>query len=147
VARKPDDSTFSERLAYARWLRVVDETDKTLADRAGVGAPWLGKWKERPDAPPGRKDGPALAKALGVSTEWLLDNAGDPPEAPRWPGWLTKWRAGRQVTETQRSALPTNEELAAMTGARATKPQTTSIRELEREAEKAKAAKRGGRSA
>lgn len=101
----PSDSSFAERLAYARWLRVVDETDADLAGRAGVTAPWLAKWKLRVDSPPGRKEGPALARALGVREEWLLDNEGAAPRAGEWPAWLAKWRAAPAKADKKKPLL------------------------------------------
>lgn len=97
------DSSFSERLAYARWVRVVDESDKALAARAKVTAVWLGKWKVRADAPQGRKEGPRLARALGVSEEWLLDGEGDPPDVELWNDWLLKRRG---ITRTDYQSYP-----------------------------------------
>lgn len=87
-------STFAERLAYARWVRVVPETDQDFAARLGLSKAWVTKWKDRPDAPPGRREATKLAAALEVSEGWLMNGEGAPPSPELWPGFLTKYRAG-----------------------------------------------------
>lgn len=89
-------STFAERLAYARWLRVVVETDQDFARRLGLSKAWVTKWKDRPDAPPGRREAERLTAALEVAEGWLMNGAGDPPQPESWPGFLAKFRAAHR---------------------------------------------------
>lgn len=97
-------STFAERLAYARWVRVVPETDQDFAARLGLSKAWVTKWKDRPDAPPGRRESAKLAAALDVTEAWLMNGVGQPPSPELWAGFLTKYRAGQP-----RVALPSDE--------------------------------------
>jgi hypothetical protein len=50
-----NNSTFNERVAYARWVRQLTsrgaETDRELAELSGLGYDWIHKWKQREDAP------------------------------------------------------------------------------------------------
>lgn len=89
-------SLFSERLAYARWVRQLvstgAETDSDLATRAGLSYVWLAKWKKRPDAPTERLLCRALARYLFVDEEWLLDGIGEAPHPELWSDWLTAFR-------------------------------------------------------
>lgn len=95
-------STFEERLAFARWARMLtsaapEESDQDLARRAGVSQPWLAKWKRRNDAPPGHKELAGLAEALGCSWEWLAARPGAAPPLPAlWRDWLAA-RRGKPV--------------------------------------------------
>lgn len=85
---------FAERFAYVRWLRargrLSPESDRELAVALGVGESWIRKWKTRADAPEGRSEQKALERALaplGVTVEWLYDNAGPPPQPSLWETW------------------------------------------------------------
>jgi hypothetical protein len=97
---------FADRLAYVRWLRArgkrAPETDTEFAANVGVGAKWLGKWKNKPNAPEGRTEAAAISAALagmGVSLDWLYDGKGSPPEPIAWKRWLADAeRASRQPT-------------------------------------------------
>lgn len=101
----PRRSTFAERLAYARWVRLLttslpEESDKDLAGRIGVTPPWLAKWKGRADAPPGRRELLGLARALECSDDWLVDeHTGDAPLTALWHDWLAA-RHGHPVALT-----------------------------------------------
>lgn len=89
-------SIFSERLAYARWVRQLRtrgaESDKQLAELSGLSYVWLSKWKKRPDAPTERLLCRALARYLFVEEDWLLDGEGEPPRPDLWPDWVTAFR-------------------------------------------------------
>lgn len=89
-------TAFGERLAYARWLRVLTEggedSDAAVIAGAGVKGPWLSKWKKRHDAPDRRKEIKALVAYLGCDEDWLTDGKGDPPRKDLWPEWYAKNR-------------------------------------------------------
>lgn len=86
------EAGFAARLAYVRWLRdlgaLAPESDRALAQRAGVGYEWLAKWKKRSDAPETRSPGKLLAKALDADPNWLLDAEGQPPQPDMWARWI-----------------------------------------------------------
>lgn len=90
------ESVFSERMAYARWLRQLRsrgaETDRELAEGSGLGYEWIQKWKKRPDAPVERLLSKALARYLLVEEGWLLDNEGGPPREDLWKEWIAAYR-------------------------------------------------------
>lgn len=88
------DFGFAARLAYLRWVFNAGRTealkDAEFASRIGVGTKWLGKWKSRADAPPGRAEAQAIEAALrpwGATIAWLYDNDGAPPFPALWQFW------------------------------------------------------------
>lgn len=92
-----NNSTFRERMAYARWVRQLSgrgaESDRELADLSGLGYDWVHKWKQRDDAPVERLMSRALARYLLVDEEWLLDGIGDPPRPDLWADWIKGYRS------------------------------------------------------
>jgi hypothetical protein len=93
---------FLDRLAYLRWLRnrgrTKPETDAELASAWGVGEKWLSKWKLRTDAPEGRSESAAIAKAIGAGAmSWLYDGVGEAPEPETWAAWYAEWLAAQRA--------------------------------------------------
>jgi transcriptional regulator with XRE-family HTH domain len=98
------DSSFAERLAYARWLYHLRTgsypSNAAIAAALDVTPPWVTKWSRRADAPDSRQLGRALCQFLGVREEWLLDDAIDPPEPALWKQWNTA-RAFQRVSSAE----------------------------------------------
>lgn len=104
-----------------------DVTGEEIAEAVGVSAAAYSRW-EKGQRSPKENDVAKLAAFFGVTPAYL--RYGIAPSAP---------------TPVQSAPLPTIEELAEVTGARATKPRNIPLREIEHEAEKKKAAHKGGR--
>jgi hypothetical protein len=153
-ATPPDRPEFGDRLQFAI---VLGQLRLGAADQRGFAAKiekredQLSKWlKANPR--PNQVSIKDIAAAVGIDWLWLDDpddpRAHEPPEFPRW--WAG-WRASLLANGARPAGqLPSKEEAAAMTGARATTPRRRTIEELEREghATKKKAAKKaagGGR--
>lgn len=103
---------FADRLAYVRlirWLRSgkrAPETDGEFAASVGVTPGWLAKWKIRDDSPDRRTETDAILSALadiGVTSDWLFDGNGVPPEPARWKEWLA---ARVLAVQTKSGATP-----------------------------------------
>jgi hypothetical protein len=109
-----------------------------------------------------RMYGDLLEHKFSPSLVNRLENAGQPPtlqdiaiyaavdphrRGKLWAGWGEREDSSmlqERGASVIRPALPTNEELAAMTGATVGKPRKITIQELEREAAAKQAAKKGG---
>ena len=113
------ESTFSERLAYARWVwelsHAADANDKAFAERAGVNAAWLAKWKNSERAPTGFPYIDPVAAALGVDTRWLVSGSGNPPRPDLWSDWIAKRHhaSARRDPPVVPSSLPAPDERRA----------------------------------
>src|SRR5689334_9289759 len=96
MRRSSAPTVFSERLAYARWVRQLTKadsgSDRDFALEADVGYDWLQKWKKRDDAPQERNLVKRLCAYVGVSEDWLIDDLGDPPRLELWVEWIAAYR-------------------------------------------------------
>lgn len=99
------DTGFNARLAYLRWLRArgrtTPETDRELAASTGVGYPLLTKWKSRRDAPDSYETREKFRKGLALTSSWLFDGLGQPPEPFLWSYWI-----GAVGTPATRAKVP-----------------------------------------
>jgi hypothetical protein len=93
---KPPEAGFSDRLAYARWVRQLDrrgeETDAEFARNAGVGAKWLSKWKESPEPPSRMNELRPVAEYVGADVVWLWSGEGTAPRPNLWLEWIAARR-------------------------------------------------------
>jgi hypothetical protein len=104
---KPLEAGFSDRLAYARWVRQLDrrgeETDAEFAQNAGIGAKWLSKWKDSAEPPSRMNELRSVAAYLGTDVVWLWSGDGAPPRPALWAEWITARRrverGVRRITE------------------------------------------------
>jgi hypothetical protein len=77
-------------------------TDGELADELGVGEKWLGKWKVKAQAPGGRAEEKAIARAIGEDgAKWLYDGVGSAPDPAAW----AIWQAGTVATTIPSGAV------------------------------------------
>jgi hypothetical protein len=105
---KPSEPGFSDRLAYARWVRQLDrrgeETDAEFARNAGVGAKWLSKWKDSVEPPSRMNELRPVASYVGADVVWLWSGEGTPPRPNLWAEWIAARRrierGARRVTES-----------------------------------------------
>lgn len=113
---------FRERLAFVRWLRAKGrtalESDAELAVALGVGYKWLQKWKTRAEAPEGRTEHDAIAKALkplGVPVRWLYDGSGAQPWPDLWAYWSDAMRdLGTDELNAPKAPPLSNDELGSV---------------------------------
>lgn len=99
---------FAGRLAYVRWLRAMGqptpETDRALAERAGVTEAWLRKWQRSVTAPSDYPRMKGLATALDVALGWLIEQEGPPPEPEAWTLWQRRIVTGATEAPTTQPA-------------------------------------------
>lgn len=101
-------STFAERFAYARTLRLVRTGDYPskaeigrAVDRTGQA---VGPWEELDEPPTDwRVHGP-LAAYLGVPERWLIRGEGEAPRPELWAAWLSERRGDRAALEAMKDA-------------------------------------------
>lgn len=103
------ETTFAERLAYARALRHIRTgeapSDAEIGKAVDRVPQWVTKWKQSETPPKDYRVHAPLAEFLEVPVEWLRDGSGDPPEPDVWALWV----AARREIATQRVAEPTPE--------------------------------------
>lgn len=104
-------AVYWERLLYARWIRqltdvAIEDSDTALWKRAGVTQSWFSKWKESDETPPGHRELAPLAKALGVSFEWLSGQEGGVAPLPTlfWD-WIAA-RRGNPIKASDPRYMP-----------------------------------------
>lgn len=110
VSNTVADSTFAERLAFARVLmhfrtgEAPTNADIGRAvDRTGQ---WVTKWAESDTPPRDYEVHAPLAKYLAVPETWLIRDDGLPPREDLWADWLAERRAFGDGSE---SPIPTLE--------------------------------------
>lgn len=85
------ESSFRERLAYARWLRTLRTgeapTNVDLARAAGRSSAWATGIVSADRPPDSREVGRGLSDYLGVPELWLMDGRGAVPEPELWVRW------------------------------------------------------------
>jgi hypothetical protein len=116
---------FVERHDAALTYEAIGEALGRLLKRPAFKHSTVRAWFADGQEPESFEVARAIATVLEADAGYLITGVASQPEATDRP-------------------LPTNEELAAMTGATVGKPRELSIRDLEREAATKHAAKKGG---
>jgi transcriptional regulator with XRE-family HTH domain len=75
--------TFAEKLEQLRSVRGLSQSD--LAAAAGISQPRISEWKREDSRGPSLPVALSIARALGVSLDYLADDAQDDPPAALTP--------------------------------------------------------------
>lgn len=97
------DSTFAERLAYARWLYPLVVGAKSpgnaeIGRHVGRKGQTLTNWMAQADPPPFHDVRKPLAQLLHVEETWLFDNSSEPPRPDLWQDWIARHRDPKRPT-------------------------------------------------
>lgn len=110
-----ETATFSERLAYARWLKHF--TSGSAPGNAEIGravdrtGPWVTKWADSETPPPDYRVHRPLAAFLGVEEAWLIRDEGEPPRRDLWQAWIEERRRPKTAA-LESPAIPAPREIA-----------------------------------
>lgn len=118
-----DDMTFVEKLEALRKVRGLSQSG--IAAAAGISQPRISEWKREDSRGPTLPVALSIARALGVSLDYLADDAQDDPPAALSAAEL------QAVAQVRALGLSVDEVIRRLANAPSTAPAEARVTDLE----------------